>query len=115
MLLQLACPPADWIRLAAVLESSGAPLLANYIRAGLVFAPRTTPVAPVALEFAPTQATDLHRIAATINLRLDVVPVAAPPVEPEWATTDAERAVAVAAADALVRAHRRRNHNQPIA
>lgn len=107
MLAQVACPPADWIRLAAALESAGSPQLANYVRAGLVFVPRPTPDAPVALAFEPTHAVDLHRIAAVINVRLDAAPVAEPTVEPEWVTTKAERAAAVAAADALVRAHRR--------
>ena len=107
MLLRISCPPADWTRLAAALEAADSPILAGIVRAMLAAAPRSDVAAPVALAFTPQQAGAAQQAAATIGLDLPATPVAADPDPAGWAAASAERAEAVAAAGAIVRAHRR--------
>ncbi len=107
MLLRLACPPTDWSRLATALEALDSPALAGTVRAMLVEAPRSDQAAPVALAFTPQQAGALQRVAAALGLDLPATPIAADADAAGWTTAPAERAAAVAAAEAILRAHQR--------
>ena len=108
MLLRLACPPADWVRLAAALETADSPILANVVRTVLAAAPPAAPTEPVALAFTPAQAGELQRAAAGLGLSLPATPIAEGLDAAGWAAPAAERAAAVAAAEEIVRAHGRR-------
>ena len=108
MLLRLAASPADWDRLAAAVETIGSPTLANFVRAGLAFAPRAVSSEPVALDFTPAQAGALQQVGAALGLTLLARPVMEAPAAAGWVALEVERAEAVAAAEAIVRAHQRR-------
>ena len=107
MLLRLACPPDDWIRLAAALDAAGSPILANVVRYLLVSASPAAATDRVPLAFTPAQAGALQRVAASINLSLPATPIFDQPDPVGWVTSAAERAAAVATADAIVRGHKR--------
>lgn len=107
MLLRISFPVTDWIRLASGLEAAGSPVLAGTVRTMVsVATPTTSDV--VALQFTPEQAGGLQKTAASLGLRVLVTPVAAELAADGWTATLAERAEAVAAADALLRSHHRR-------
>ena len=107
MLLRLACPAADWLRLAAALEAAGSPILAAVVRAVLAAAPRPTATAPVALAFTPAQVGELQRVGLGLGLNLLATPVVMGPDPAGWVTSLAERAEAVAAAEVILRTRRR--------
>ena len=107
MLLRLSCPPADWTRLAAALEAADSPILAGIVRAMLAAAPRSDVAAPVALAFTPQQAGAVQQAATSLGLDLPATPVAEVPDPAGWVAAPAERAEAVAAAEALLRIRRR--------
>ncbi len=107
MLLRISLPATDWIRLASGLEAAGSPVLAGIVRTMVgAVAPATSDV--LALQFTPEQAGGLQKTAAALGLRVPVTPVAPEPESDGWTATLAERAEAVAAADALLRSHQRR-------
>ena len=107
MLLRLACPPSDWTRLAAALDAADSPILARVVRTMLAAASRPRAAEDAALIFTVEQAGELQRVAASLGLSLPATPVVDRPDPPGWATAPAERAAAVAAAEAIVRAHQR--------
>lgn len=109
MLLRLAAQPTDWVRLAAALEAVDSFVLANVVRTLLAAAASPTATEAVALAFTPEQAGALQRIGAAIGLSLPATPVAAEPDRAKWVTSAAERAAAVAVADAIIGAHQRRH------
>jgi hypothetical protein len=108
MLLRLATPAADWARIAALLAASGSPDLAATVRAALAAAPRPGASEPVALNFTPAQTAHLQRAAARLGVHLPARPATEEPSADGWLAPEAERAAAVAAAEAIVRAHQRR-------
>ena len=108
MLLRLTLPAADWVRLAAALEAADSLILAGVVRAVLASSLPTTTIQAVSLLFTPAQTGELQRTATTLGLSLLATPVAEAPDAGGWVTSAAERAEAVAAADAIVRAHQRR-------
>ena len=108
MLLRLAAAPADWTRLAAALDAAASPVLAAALRALLAAAPTPTATDKVGLAFTPQQVGELQRVAAGIGLSLPASPAVHQPDAGGWVAPAAERAAAVAAADALVRGHQRR-------
>ena len=107
MLLRLTCSPADWARVAAALEVAGSPILANVVRAGLAFGPRSAAGEAMALDFTPEQAGALQLAAAGLGLSLPAKPIAEELGGLGWVASAAERAEAVATAEAIVRAHQR--------
>ena len=107
MLLRLTCSLADWARLAATLETTGSPILANVVRAGLAFGRRSVTGEAMALDFTPQQAGAVQLAAADLGLSLPATPIAEQSGALGWVTSAAERAEAVAAAEAIVRAHQR--------
>ena len=114
MLLRLSCPPTDWTRLGFALEAEGSPTLAGIVRAMLATAPRSDEATPIALAFTPQQAGAVQRVAAGLGLELPATPVAADPDPAGWAAGPAERAEAVAAAEAIVRAHQRQRTGRAV-
>ena len=106
MLLRLACPSSNWVSLAAALDAADSPILAGVVHALLAAAPRSSATEAVALAFTPEQAGELQRVAATLDLSLPARPVFGEP-DPAGRAAPAERAAAVAAAEAIVRAHQR--------
>ena len=107
MLLRLACPPTDWVRLASALDALVSLTLAGVVRTLLAAAPRSAGTEPVALAFTPQQAGALQRVATALGLDLPAAPIAEGPDSAGWVTAPAERAAAVAAAETILRAHRR--------
>jgi hypothetical protein len=108
MLLRLAAPSADWVRLASALDAADSPILAGVVRAMLASSPPAAGIDAVPLLFTPAQAGELQRVAAGLGLSLPATPVIDAPDAAGWVTSAAERAEAVAAADAIIRAHQRR-------
>ena len=108
MLLRLAATATEWTRLAAALDAASSPVLATVVRAMLAAAPTSTATDRVGLAFTPQQVGELQRVAADIGLSLPASPAVHPPDAGGWVAPAAERAAAVAAADALVRGHHRR-------
>ncbi|MDP9358625.1 MAG: hypothetical protein M3Q71_21240 [Chloroflexota bacterium] len=107
MLLRLACPAADWTRLAAALDEADSPILANVVRSLLASAPGTAATDHVPLAFTPAQAGALQRVGASIGLSLPATPIFDEAEAAGWVAPAAQRAAAVATADAIVRAHKR--------
>ncbi len=107
MLLRLACPASDWTHLAAALDAADSPILANIVRSLLASAPSVAAADYVPLAFTPAQTGTLQRVAATIGLSLPATPIFEETEADGWVAPAAERAAAVAAADAIVRAHKR--------
>src|SRR5688572_3974531 len=108
MLLRLTLPAVEWVRLAAAIEAAGSLVLAGVVRAVLAASLPTPTIEAVPLLFTPAQTGELQRIAAALDLSLLATPVAEAPDAGGWVTSAAERAEAIAAADAIVRAHQRR-------
>lgn len=83
----------DWLHLAAALARRHEVRWADFVRAGLAFgAPGHDPAAAVALEVPETGVAAVRAVASDLGLELALVD---------------ERAAAVAAAEAIVRATRR--------
>ena len=118
MLLLLTTSTTNWTRLATLLDATASPVLATVVRALLAGAPTAaTGSEPVSLAFTPQQTGELQRTAASLGLSLPATPVLAE-AEPDaaaWVTPAAERAAAVAVADALIRAHQRQRPQRRIA
>ena len=97
----LGCNRAGWLAVAGSLERQGNERLAGFIRAGLAFAPRpdaTDPDADVSLVLTVEQAAIVRVAAAAIAVDLAV----------EETSVDEAQKRAVAAACAIIRAHRGR-------
>lgn len=107
MLLRLACPADDWVRLTAALDAADSPILANIVRSMLASAPPAAATDRVPLAFTPAQAGALQRVGAGIGLSLPATPIFDEAETGGWVAPAAERAAAVATADAIVRAHKR--------
>jgi hypothetical protein len=108
MLLRVTLTPVDWTRLANTLETTGSQVLAQAIRHLLDAARPVTSTEPIALAFPPQQTAELQRFGATLDLSLLATPVPDEGPSGAWVTSAAERAIAVAAAEAIVRTHQRR-------
>ncbi len=108
MLLRLTAAVSDWGRLVAELEAEGSSILAGIVRSMLTTAVSVAPAGErVALAFTPAQAGALQRVGAGFGLELPATPVLAQQDETGWATSQAERAEAVAAAVTIIRTHQR--------
>ena len=113
----LIAPPAVWQAVADALAWTH-PDLAIIVRAGLAFAPGTTdpsPEAPMVLTLGRDQAAAAYLAAGGPGLPLRE----AVPPQPDGAPGPvrdlaAEQADAVAAADAIVRAHQHRLRSRPV-
>ena len=107
MLLRLTCSRSDWTGFAALLKAVDSPILAGVVRELVAAAPERGAAEAVALNFTPEQAGKLQQVAAALGLSLPARPVFAEPDPAGWTAATAERAEAVAAAAAIVRAHQR--------
>lgn len=96
---------ADWLAVASAAEQRGDESLGAFVRAGLAFAPRPSDPAPdravtLTLTLTGEQADAVRALADALALR---------PAD-EAPSIDEETRAAVAAADAIVRAHRCHPH-----